>query len=386
MKEYLFQNKKAFFESIAIISFLLFLGYLLDPKDPAFLNNGFNIFLFVLVVLTLFYGWMGFISFLFIYGLTLLYFYSPFPTLDFLEATAFGLLLFFFYFIWDREIKKSKAKEEYLEKKLSENAVAFYTLKASYDKLERSLLTKPFGMKDALWKVLLFIKDEKVAKEEFLKFLKDNYFVEKALILEDVKKSADLLVKEALDKKMPVYVDIDTKNRLKSFICVIPVFIAKKSYFLAIEDIYFSRFDKNTLLEIAVIFTYFIQTLEKENFLKNKNCLKSYLSKDFAYELCKLKEIYKKYKVTSSILIFRSDNFSYMKNLYLKIKSQKRVIDMVGAMKIKNRDYFIIVLLPFSNKKEAEGFLYRFGDESLLKKVNCYIEDLKTYRAENLIG
>lgn len=383
MKKYSLKNRSAILESLFLTAFFLLMGYFLNPKDPAFLRDGFNIFLFLLAVLALFYGWVGFISFLTLYGAFLLYFYHPFPVLDFLESVAFGLLLFFFHFVWDREIKKSKAKEEYLERKLLENSIAFYTLKASYDKLERSLLLKPFGMKEALWKVLAFIKEPKIAKEEFLKFLEDNYFVEKASIFENIEKSADPLVKEAMKRKVCVYVDIKSKEILKSYLAVIPVFIGEKSYFLAIEKIYFNRFDKNTLLEIAVIFTYFIQTLEKELFVKEKECFRNYLNRDFAYELCKLADIYRTYKITSSILTFKSNDFKYMKNLYLKIKSQKRVIDMLQAMKIKNRDYLIILMLPFSDKKDAENFLSRIKDLNL-KEIAYRIEDLKTYRLQNL--
>ncbi len=186
-----------------------------------------------------------------------------------------------------------------------------------------------------------------------------------------------------MKRKVCVYVDIKSKEILKSYLAVIPVFIGKRSYFLAIEKIYFNRFDKNTLLEIAVIFTYFIQTLEKELFVKEKECFRNYLNRDFAYELCKLADIYRTYKITSSILTFKSNDFKYMKNLYLKIKSQKRVIDMLQAMKIKNRDYLIILMLPFSDKKDAENFLSRIKDLNL-KEIAYRIEDLKTYRLQNL--
>ncbi|NPA82600.1 MAG: hypothetical protein GXO31_08320 [Epsilonproteobacteria bacterium] len=384
MIDYFNKNKTAFLESIFITVVFFGVGYLIRSDDPAFLRSEIGLYIFVLAVLTLFYGWVGFITFLFMYGIFLLNFYKPFPTVDFLESTALGLLLFFFHFVWDREIKKSRAKEEYLNQKLSENSIAFYTLKASYDKLERSFLTKPFSLKDSLWKVMLFIKEPKVAKEEFLKFLRENYFVEKAFIFEGVSANRDLLVREAAKKRVPVYIDPLSAPK-GGFMAVVPVFIGDRSYFLAIEKIYFSFFDKEVLLEVAVIFTYFIQTLEKERFMSVKGCNKSYLSKEFAYELCKLKEIYKKYRVTSSILTFKSSDFIYMKNLYLKIKSQKRVIDLVQALRVKKSEYLIIVMLPFSNSKEAEGFLKRLKKDDNLNSLEYRVQDLKTYRLENLL-
>ncbi len=396
--------------SFIVVAFIA-VGYLLHSEDPCFLSSKINISLFILAILTLFFGWAGLFSFMAIYGFSLALFYTEFHLYQMLQLIVLGLILYLFYYIWETKIKKQAVKEEYLNQKLDENTNAFYTLKASYDQLEKAYITKPFSLKDSLQKIIDIAKrDRKSAKEEFLKLLYELYQVKKSLIIfyeyENHKvyplesyndfDDNDPLVKRAIKENQTVYIDLDTNNKESQYLSVIPIRVDERvSFLLVIEDMLFTSFNADSLLQISVISTYFIQSLEKQRFIKEYQCSRPYLSEDFAFELCKLQQIQKLYKIPSSVVSLKSTNYEYMKKLHFIIQKEKRAIDKIQTLTINKKDYVIIILFPFANISSVEGFLSRLKTalrqnidllEHIKSKDFVYkIGDIRQNRLENLL-
>ncbi len=399
-------------ESFIVSTLFIFAGYLLNIHDPCFLESKLNISLFFITILTLFFGWGGLLPFLVIYTLAMNIFYDKFDLYHILELTLLGLVLYLFQYVWHTKTKEQKVKEEYLNQKLNENTNAFYTLKASYDKLEKTYITKPFSLKDSLQKIINLVNNSD--KEiEFLKLLSQIYQVKKSIIV-TYEKSKDTrvysldqnnnfdendpLIKRAIQEKAPVYIDFNDDSNQTKYLIVIPVSLEnqKKISLLIIEDILFTSFNKDTLLEISVIFTYFLQSLDKKNFMDLNNCTRPYLSDNFAFELCKLKDIEKIYNIPSSVITFKSSSHDYIQRLLDIIKKEKRAIDMIQTLKVDNMNYAIIILFPFSNRSSVEGFFTRLKDslhkdKELLRHIGSKdfiykIGDIKKNRLENLLG
>ncbi len=399
-------------ESFIVSALFILVGYLLNAHDPCFLESKLNISLFFIAILTLFFGWGGLLPFLVIYTLAMNIFYDTFDIYHILELTLLGLVLYLFQYVWHTKTKEQKVKEEYLNQKLNENTNAFYILKASYDKLEKAYITKPFSLKDSLQKIINIANNS--GKEiEFLKLLSQIYQVKKSIIVtyekdkdtrvysSDQNNSFDKndpLIKRAIEEKAPVYIDFNDESNQTKYLIVIPVILdsQKEISLLIIEDILFTSFNKDTLLEISVIFTYFLQSLNKNRFMELNNCTRPYLSDDFAFELCKLKDIEKIYNIPSSVITFKSTSHDYIQNLLSLIKKEKRAIEMIQTLRVDDKNYAIIILFPFSNRSSVEGFFKRLKnslhkDRNLLKHIESKdfiykIGDIKKNKIENLLG
>ncbi len=397
-------------EAIGISTIFILFGYFLNETDPCFINNKINVSLFVATVLTLFFGFAGLISFIVVYSTAFFLFYETFPLYRILELLMLGLILYLFHYIWESRMEEEAVKNSYLTQKLEENTNAFYTLKISYDQLEKSYITKRFSLQDSLQKIIsISQQEENAAKIEFLKLLKQQYQVKKAVLVSCIgakTKAAlslnqksdfykdDILIKEALIKMKPAYIDLNRKTDAK-YLGVIPTAKVEGIDLLAIEDMPFTFFNEDTLLQISVIFTYFIQSIEKNNFMEFHGCKRSYLDEDFAYELCKLQNIKNIYNISSSILILKSENLKYMNELLSIIEQLKRAVDMIQTLTVNKNQYAILIVFPFSNKVNAEGFFNRVKrkidtNRSLLNHIDSKnfvykIEDIAYNKFEKLL-
>ncbi len=392
-------------EAFIMSALFIAVGYILNSQDPCFLENRINISLFFLATLTLFFGWTGLLSFIIVYSLAMKTLYTTFDVYQLLQLSILGLILYLFQYVWDTKIKKQIVKEEYLSQKLSENSSAFYTLKASYDRLEKDYITKPFSLKDSLKKIInLTTNQNRGAKSEFLKFLSQIYQVRKSMMVtyekgeirefysldkSDNFNQNDILIKRALSENIPVYIDFNDNNQ-SSYLAVIPVISKEreKISLLVIKDMLFSSFNKDTLLQISVIFTYFVQSLEKKRFMELHGCNRPYLDEMFAFELCKLQQIEKLYDIPSSMITIKSTNREFMKKLLSIIKKEKRVIELIQTLTVNKTNYVIIVLFPFSNTSNVEGFLSRLKSKFTYiesKDFSYKIGDIKKNKIENLL-
>ncbi len=397
-------------EALGISAVFIIIGYFVNIEDPCFINNKINVALFVVTVLTLFFGFAGLVSFIIIFSSAFFLFYDTFPLYQILQLLMLGLILYLFHYIWETKIKEEEIKSEYLTQKLEENTNAFYTLKTSYDQLEKAYITKPFSLHDSLEKIIsISTKESKTAKLEFLKLLKQFYQIRKSFFVfyKDEKLQEllyldkesnfyenDILVKQALIKMSPVYIDLNNKTDTK-YLAVIPIPESDGITLLIVEDIPFTSFNKDTLLQISVISTYFIQSIQKNKFMEFHGCRRPYLNDDFAFELCKLQNIKNIYNISSTIMILKSSDLKHMNELLSIIKKEKRAIDFIQTLTVNKNQYVILIVFPFAHKINASGFLNRLKqtmhqNPSLLKYIQSEnfiykIEDITYNRLEKLL-
>lgn len=394
------QTALKYVESLLIAVLFIGAGYLLHREDPCFIHEKIDVSILMLALVTLFFGWPGLFSFLLIYGLALYLFYPHFPVYQLLELTILGLVLYLFYYLWETRLKSYALQKEYFRKKLDENSNAFYTLKASYDQLEKAYITKPHSLKESVARIVeISTENPKEAKREFLKLLSQRYHVKKASVaifdadrhirtIDALEPDAhldrnDLLIEEALEKGKPVYIDFEREENQTDYLAAIPFALSENATgMLVIEDMLFTSFDKDTLLEISVIFSYFMQNLEREHFLKRYNCRRHYLSEAFTFELCRMEQIEQEKGVPSSMIILRSADEAMMRRLYHFLSRRKRTIDIIQTLTIGGREFVIILLFPFLKKAGVEGFVSRmYADLSSDASMKQWLHG-RTFRYE----
>ncbi len=370
-----------YLEAVLITGLFVGVGYLLHSEDPCFVTGKIDFSIVVLTLLTLFFGWPGLFGFLLVYGTALALFYPQFPIYQMLELLITGLILYFFYYLWETRLKHYALQKEYFRQKLDENSNAFYTLKAAYDQLEKAYMTKPHSLKDSVEKIMkMETEDTKEAKREFLRFLSQQYHVKKsyiltfdtdehlldfdALDLHASPDSEDLLIREALEKRQPVYIDFEREENQTRYLAVIPLRLPKgKMALLVIEDMLFTAFEQDTLLETTVVFSYFMQSLQKKHFIEEMRCRRHYLSEAFAYELCKMEKISREQGVPSSLIVLRSSDEAMMRRLYTFLQRNIRTVDSIQTLTVGKREFIIIVLFPFLKRVGVEGFVGRMKRE-----------------------
>lgn len=147
-------SKRSLFESL--IFGVIYIGVMLyfNPDDPCFAEEHTVITIFVIAVITLFYGYGGGIPFLLLIALFMKFYYHPFPTEAFLIDLVFVLLFAEFHHFWTRIHRQKEIKADYYENKFEELANAFYTLKISHDQLERNYVLKPMSLRNAMAEIL----------------------------------------------------------------------------------------------------------------------------------------------------------------------------------------------------------------------------------------
>ncbi len=397
-------------EALIISIIFITIGYAINSHDPCFIDNKINIALFVITVLTLFFGFAGLISFLIVYISAFFLFYETFALYKMLELLMLGLILYLFHYLWETKTQEEHIKNRYLTQRLEENTNAFYTLKTSYDQLEKSHITKPFGLFESLEKIINITRENPNRAElEFLKFLKQLYQVRKSFLLyykkgkieklsqlekNDIFEN-DILIKRAILKMTPVYVDFNEKTDTK-YLAVIPVATPDEIALLVIEEISFNAFNKEVLLQICVIFTYFVQSVQKERFMEFHQCRRPYFNDDFTFELCKLQNIKDLYNISSSALSLKSTDLKYMTKLLSIIQKEKRALDLIQTLTVNKKRYVIIIVFVFSDRLAAEKFLSRV--KKIMKEEKDYsthaqpedfeykIADIEFNKFEKLLG
>lgn len=162
--------KLALVEVLFFVSFIYLLGFLFNEEDPLFVNSNFSIAIHMLplVVLTLFYGFLIGSVYMIIFATAKYLIYGKLDTLYLLYIFLYLLVLSEFHFYWNRRIRSSLEKVEYIGDRLRDVGRALYLTKLSHDRLESYHIAKPISIRG-------FIEDVRrdmlkgVSLEELLK-------------------------------------------------------------------------------------------------------------------------------------------------------------------------------------------------------------------------
>ncbi len=394
-------KKYAYLETISIVGSFLFIGYLFNPQDICFIHTQISYALILLAILTLFHGFENGLVAIGMLSGAMWFFYPEFPYTDFLVLLLMTMIFSEFHYYWTKKIKELEVEANYKTTKLNELSKAFYTLKISHDQLEKNYVVKPMSIRSAIEDILQkdatlgkTKTDENISKfyKNFLELLEKSFNVNSGLIIhknlgheeeelsaenstitysalcEEYSKeeiSASYLFNRALHFKQPVYISdkageptLESKEDSK-FLVAIPFSLGNHvASVLLIDRMPFMAFNKENLTSIAILLEYLstsiTQTYTPDDFYK----ISTVTDESFLYEYNRLRYIYDKYSVNSSMMVLKIESELQTMKVHEKITKMLRSLDIVTLTQY-NDFHYIILLFPLSDKSSALGFLKR---------------------------
>jgi hypothetical protein len=425
-----FLRKYSYIETLLLISIFLTAGYFFSPDDICLTKKDVPYLLILLSIITLFHGFESGMLALGIIAFVMWFSYESFPYVHFLVHLLMVMIFSEFHYFWTKQIKELKTSNEYTTGKLDELANAFYSLKISHDQLEKNYVLKPMSIRSAIEEILHHdkqrVEDESLYFTDFLALLEKSFHLQGGFILyakhntneeyltqensqvcysstseiytkEEI--FQEYLVDKAINYKQAVYVSDDEGNpELKKeledskFLAAIPVVYNKKILaLLVIEKMPFMAFNRENLISLAILFEYLLITALKEKLLKQNKQLLFIKEREFRYEYIRTSLLYKKYNITSTLMVFKIKNEIQSVKIFEKAQHMLRSLDILTQYKSDKDIYYILFLFPLNDKAAAIGFLnrllgtlederdkkfehmlFRIHEEKLLEK---YIED-----------
>ena len=389
-------------ETIIIITIYLVAGYLIDPTDICLVNGEVSYVIIILMIITLFHGFENGILAVSMIALAMWIFYDVLPYLDFLIALMMTMVSGEFQFYWTKKIEKAEISSIYSANKLDELSKAFYSLKISHDQLEKNYVVKPMSIRNSIEEIISMNletnENENIENKNhdyymnFLGLLEKSFNVNSAILIyklghdkekfftsktvdvvfgsytEKVESSLvleDYLVDKSLAHKIPVYVSDEsgeptaTLDTDSDFIAAIPAVIdGELVAILAIKRMPFMSFNREVLTSITILLEYFAIEIGHKEILDNLDTLQIIPEKDFRFEYARLRFMFIKNGVDSTVLIFKIDNELQSARIYEKVKKMLRSLDRVTLVE-KNGFYYIVLLFPLHDKAAAEGYYNR---------------------------
>ena len=366
-----------YLETLVLTASILGIGYFLNHDDPLSIHGHLIFLTGFLGMMALYYGTgPALLSLGIVFGFYFLYF----GHLD--RAIVLGelvLVLFFgeFHAYWKRKALVCSQENVALQERLEDLGQAFYALKISHDQLELNNILKPVSLRRSLLQVLtMFDQGEARAWQQLLVLLEKSYGINKmeiCLLNEsrecEVKAATgegnvdrnDPLVQEAIESALPVYISQHLENEAR-YLAVIPsVYRQKVQALIVIEEMPFMAFTEDTMISVAFLFDYFFLMLRKRQALQTITELPEF-GDDLRFEYHHLLEMYERYGVDSTFIVFRTDSELAAHRLGEVVDAIRRGLDINGSAMIGAR-YVHIVLVAFSPRESAQGLLKRIKEK-----------------------
>ncbi len=383
MKRHIF----IFFETLVIFLLALVVSYFINPQDPLFVKNlGINIYLFTLIVITLFYGiWYGLLGVVVLY-IFLLYYYLKVDYNFFLVHVLFMLVSAVFHFIYTRKIEVLNEEKYFFNDKYNSLAKNFYLLKVAYENLEKNYLLKPFSVRDVLKDIrnyVLLDYDEAVSK--LFSFIVETFSIEEGNLYVNKKGTfkqvqfigypleldlKDELVRLAVERKEIVFISDPMDYRKTKHIAVIPVVDEKDNIIsiLTINNMPFVKFNMDNILTISLFLSYFFHDINMKDYVQKFES--AFCDFDFHKELYKLSLLRKKYKKESTVVVIDILNPDIKEQVNEIINKISRSTDIYCIEKL------ILVILPLTSISGAESYINRVKTYIANRYPSEYVENI----------
>ena len=407
-------KKYAYFETILFIALFLVIGYFVSPEDICLTQKDVPYLVILLSIITLFHGFeSGMIAIGFI-AIAMWVFYDSFPYLAFSINLLMAMIFSEFYYYWTKQIKELRTDNDYKSTKLNELANAFYTLKISHDQLEKNYVLKPMSIRNAIEEILENNTNTTITKDayfnDFLALLEKSFHLQGGFILYADQEDSDVYISEdnseicystlseqyskkeifkeyiidkAINYKQAVYISdhegnptLQKKLEESKLLAAIPVIYHNQILaLLVIEKMPFIAFNKENLISLAILFEYLLVSSLKQKILKEKNNILFIQDENFRYEYIRSSLLQQKYKVNSTILVFKIQSEIQHAKIVKKSLKMLRSLDLLTSYKYE-KFYFIVFLFPLNDKSAAIGFLNRLISD---------IEDERDKKFEDMI-
>jgi len=364
-------------ETSIVFSVYLLVGYLLNPDDILILKSKLPLITVIMAIITLFHGISSGVLAIFIMGIAMKFGYSEFLYLDFLRELVLVLIFGEFHYYWNRQIYKQSVEGSFTKTKLKELSKSFYMLKISHDQIEESYILKPMSLRNSIKNIKQYFVDgfEEKCYDSFLQLLQKNFNVERSYLAtlesddtlnvlsqthnDTTLNADDLMVKSAIEKKVPIYVSSSDEYSGSQYLAVMPIIIDDEMRGLfVIEKMPFLSFNKDTLISVLILTTYLYNELNKITTLKEIEDFLPGFDNSFQFEMYQYYNMSKIHDVRSTVLIFKSTDELKIHVLYDEIKKGRRGIEVLERFATKDM-VGIILLFPITGKMTISGFVNR---------------------------
>ncbi|SFV53833.1 Extracellular Matrix protein PelD [hydrothermal vent metagenome] len=384
--------KYAYLETMAIIGSYIGVGYLINPKDILMLDSEFSFVTILLAIVTLFHGMSSGVFALVLLGTTMKLGYEEFNYMYFLRESVLMLIFGEFHYYWTRTIKQHAIEDKFTRQKLSELSKAFYMLKISHDQIEKSYVVKPMSIRNSILtiKEKFDIDNPEIFYQEFLMLLQKTLNIERAFLLsvedeesmtmmaqtdkDEIFYKDDLIVQDAMIKKKPIYISSDDLYNGSRYLAAIPVVMEDRLIGLfIISKMPFMSFNKDNLISATILISYMFDELYKLRILNHIDDFLYRFQDNFRFEVYRLYNLNQKFKIESTILIFKSYDKVKTHMLHELVGSNLRSLDLMSYLTTENFDA-VAILFPLADRSSVKGFVNRIYNNMHIDSSTLDIE------------
>ncbi|ACO03128.1 MAG TPA: hypothetical protein DEP48_00845 [Persephonella sp.] len=375
---------KILVESLTLSILFVLFGFVWNNDDPLFLNIGGNItyYIFVIILLTLYYGLLSGIVSMFVFGISAFFLYEQFPYETFFWYLLITFVLGEFFQYWNRRKERLEEENSFLKEKIEELGRNFFMLKISHDQIEKNYVLKPLSIRSVLRDIRMMILNKEV--DLFKNFLmlisrftnidggalyinEDNGFKKVAQIGKGAELNRDdPLVKQAFIDKTSTYLAV---NRLEGdvkseYLAVVPAVDINGNIngLLLITDMPFLSLNKDNLLTINVFLTYLFDEYNLAKGLEETVVKFPNIHLSFIKELRKLIHLKSKFGIESSIVVFFMLKQDFLDAAFTEIERGLRGFDISTRCSEVEKEK-LIILLPFTGDVAAVEFVNRIKEK-----------------------
>jgi polysaccharide biosynthesis protein PelD len=406
-------------ETVIISTIVIAAALYFRPGDPLFVTGPFPWILLAPIIMGLFYGLSyGVISLILVF-LTLNYFEpSQLIRTDLASFYLLGCVVVTFVCgefssFWRDRLRQIKENNRYIESRMDNLSRAYYTIRLSHDRLEKSLINKPVTLRSALLEVRQNFLQHPTPLDpdtvnKFLELLSQYCSLDKASMYR-VKNNQvqdemlgqigagttlhkdDPLIRESLEDLETLYHAINETAGVEQshYVAVSPLITSSGECLaiLLIEEVSFWALNETTLKTLAMLMTYFADDIIA--YKRSVALLKKFpeCPLEMASELTKLIHLKKSINLDSSLVGFRLDKKYRHYNMAYEMLRQRRGLDFAWQTTVGKYDA-LIMLLPLAGPSAVDGYIERmremlqqqFGIKSLsesgivIRVINLYVE------------
>lgn len=403
-------------ETVVVSALFIAAALYFRSGDPLFITGPFPWILFAPIVMGLFYGLSYGVIALILVFVTLDYF-EPGQLMRTDVASFYLLGCVMVTFIcgefssyWRDRLIQIKESNRYIQERIDNLSRAYFTVRLSHNRLEKSLINKPVTLRSSLLQIRQDILQHPTplntdTVNHFLALLAQYCSLDKAAMYA-VKNNQiqnellgkigagttlyedDPLIRECLENYETLYHAInDIADMEKShYVAVAPLLTSsgKCLALLLIEEISFWALNQTNLKTLAVLLAYFADDIIA--YKRSKTLLKKYpeCPLRMAGELTKLIHLKKKINLDSSLVGFRIHRKYRHYNVVHEMIQQCRGLDYAWQTVLGKYD-LLVVLLPLAGPSAVDGYIERM--RKLLHEqfgIKKWADDVITVRVVNI--
>ncbi|MDD2885223.1 MAG: PelD GGDEF domain-containing protein [Dechloromonas sp.] len=371
-------------EMLLLPVLLFWVGLMVTPDDPLWLNSDFPWIWFAPLLLALRYGplvGLGAVAVVFLLWLSIGSI-NDFPKLSFLGGLVLVMVVGEFSSLWLARTRRAETVQAYLGQRLESLTRQFYLLHLSHDRLEQDLISHPMSMRDALANLRQTAGSEADLasnSQALLRLLAQYCQIESAGVFllkgETLDPQAvatmgqfsslaadDPLLTESLASGRLCHIggaDKASLERTHYLIAAPLVNLAKETYgIVLVEKMPFFALQDEILQTINLFLGYFTDGMTLGSWSRQLRESYPLCPEPFAFELLRLLHVRRGTGVSSVIVALEIRRTAGSGGLIQQILRMKRALDEVWLAIGEEADV-LATLMPLSNTASAEGYIAR---------------------------